>query len=367
MDASLSHGTYHEFDFDLGFIKGVRVSQFQADNNYSPLDRIVRVVLDIKDVVLDPLIKIDNVDNNLVIYPENNLWEDISYEIDGKDRFLTINNEESSQYEVENYPDKKTLEIIIPSDLSELEEGHVYVKDGLIEEIEVTKDKRNTVIQVRYNKSIVFDILSKSRDKNIVLQINRNLDVKPSERIIVIDPGHGGSDPGATSVAGRYEKDLNLSVAKKLSQGLNDLGYNVVMTRDSDTSLGLYERSNLANDSYADLFISIHGNSLAKGNDLISGIEVYYWPANKSQIKLEDQYPFAKSIHDELIKATGAISRGIKTNSYVVIRETRMPAVLIELGFLSNPAEESLLYSEDYQNKLVEGTIKGVESYFEMY
>lgn len=367
MDASLSYGTYHEFDFDLGFIKGVRVSQFQADNNYSPLDRIVRVVLDIKDVVLDPLIKIDNVDNTLIIYPENNLWEDISYEVDGKDRFITINNEESSRYEVENYPDKKTLAITIPSDLSGLEEGHVYVKDGLIEEIEVVKDRRNTVIQVRYNKSIVFDILSRTRDDSIVLQINRNLDVKPSERIIVIDPGHGGSDPGAISITGRHEKDLNLSVAKKLKEGLSDLGYNLVMTRDEDTNLGLYERSNLANDIYADLFISIHGNSLAKENDLIRGIEVYYWPANKSQIKIEDQYPFAKSIHDELIKATGATSRGIKTNPYVVIRETRMPAVLIESGFLSNPEEESLLYTEDYQNKLSEGILKGIESYFEMY
>ena len=366
MDASLSYGTYHEFPFDLGFIKGVRVSQFLADNNYSSLDRIVRVVLDIKDGVLDPLVKIDNVDNDLIIYPEKNLWEDISYEINGKDRFLTINNEKLTQYVIQSYPEIKTLEIIIPSDLTELEEGHVYVKDGLIEEIEVIKDNMNTLIQVKYNKSIIFEILSKEIDTNIALLINRNLDVKPSERIIVIDPGHGGDDPGAISVTGRYEKDLNFSVANKVFQGLIEKGYNVLMTRDTDTNIGLYERARIANENFADLFISIHGNSFPD-NRAVSGLEVYYMRADKSQIKIEDQYPFAKSIHDEIIKSTGALSRGIKTNPYVVIRETKMSAVLIESGFLSNPQEESLLYSDEYQNYLAEGIIKGIESYFEIY
>ncbi|MDR7869242.1 MAG: N-acetylmuramoyl-L-alanine amidase family protein [Tissierellaceae bacterium] len=366
LDASLSNGTYHEFPFEVGFIKGVRVSQFQADNNYSSLDRIVRVVLDINDLVVDPLLKIDNVDINLVIYPEKNLWEDISYELDGKDRILNISNEKYTLYSVENYPETKTLEIIVPSDLTDLEEGHVYVKDGLIEEIEVIKDNLNTVIQVKYNKSILFEVLSNARDKNIIVKINRNLDVKPSERIIVIDAGHGGDDPGAPSVTGKREKDLNFSVANKLRQELIEKGYNVIMTRDTDTNVDLYERARIANDNNADIFISIHGNSFV-GNRNINGIEVYYWPANKSDIKIEDQYPFAKSIHDELIKATGAASRGVKTNSYVVIRETKMSAVLIETGFLSNPEEEKLLYSDEYQNNITEGIIKGVESYFEMY
>lgn len=366
MDASLSYGTYHEFPYDLGFIKGVRVSQFLADNNYSSLDRIVRVVLDIKDGVLEPLIKIDNVGNDLIIYPGKSLWEDISYEIDGKDRYLTINNENLTQYTIENYPQLKTLELVIPSDLSKLEDGHVFVKDGLIEEIEVIKDKRNTLIKVRYNKSIIFDILSQETDENIVLKINRNLDVKPSERVIVIDPGHGGEDPGAISVTGRHEKDLNFSVANKVNQGLVERGYNVLMTRDTDTNIDLYERARIANENYADLFVSIHGNSYPSNRD-INGLEVYYMPQNKSFIKIEEQYPFAKSIHDEIIKASGSTTRGIKTNSFVVIRETRMSAVLIETGFLSNAGEESLLYSEEYQNKLAEGIIKGIESYLEIY
>ena len=366
MDASLSYGTYHEFPYDLGFIKGVRVSQFLADDNYSSLDRIVRVVLDIKDGVFDPLVKIDNVDNDLIIYPGKNLWEDISYEIDGKDRYLTINNEDLTQYTIDNYPELKTLELVIPSDLSKLEEGHVYIKDGLIEEIEVIKDNRNTIIQVRYNKSIVFDIQSQGRDEDITLKINRNLDVKPQERIIVIDAGHGGTDPGAISITGRYEKDLNIAVANKVNQGLLERGYNVLMTRSNDESLDLYTRARIANENYADIFVSIHGNSFLDNRE-IKGLEVYYWPQNRSDIKIEEQYPFAKSIHDEVIKATGAATRGVKTNPYVVIRETRMPAVLIETGFLSNAIEESLLYTEEYQNKLAEGIIKGIESYFEIY
>lgn len=366
IDASLSHGTYHEFDYELGFIKGIRVSQFQADNNYSSMDRIVRVVVDIKDGVSNPLVKIDNMDNNLVIYPEKSLWEDMSYEADGKDRFLTIKDINSSKYLIENYPERKTLEIRVPSNSTELEEGNVYIRDGLIDEVEVVKERNETVIQVKYAKSIIFETISKNKDKNLMLKINRNLDVKPSDRLIVIDPGHGGTDPGATSITGKREKDLNFSVSNILSEGLQEKGYNVLLTRDTDTFVDLYERPRIANENNADIFISIHGNSLA-GNNKINGIEVYYWPANKSEIKEEDQYPFAKSILDEMIKATGAVSRGVKTNSYVVIRESKMPAVLIETGFLSNPHEESLLYTKEYQNKMVEGIIKGVESYFEMY
>ncbi len=366
MDTSLSSGTYFEFPYELGFIKGLRVSQFEADNNYSSLDRIVRVVLDVQDMVIDPLIKIDNVENDLLIYPEKNLWEDISYDADGKDRILTINDVGNANYLLENYPERKVLEIIVPSDLTQIEEGHVYIKDGLIEEIEVIKDNKDTIIQVKYNRSIVFDLLSKNKDKDFVLQINRNLDVKPADRIIVIDPGHGGTDPGAISVNGRREKDLNLAIASKLNEGLLDKGYNVIMTRDGDTNLGLYGRSGLANEYFADVFISVHGNSIA-GNKGINGLEVYYWPQNRSNIKTYEQYPFAKAIHDEIVKATGGTSRGIKTNSFVVIRETKMPAVLIETGFLSNPEEENLLFNGDYQNKIVEGIIKGVESYFEIY
>lgn len=366
MDASLSHGTYHEFDYELGFIKGIRVSQFQADNNYSSMDRIVRVVVDIREGVSDSLVKIDNMDNNLVIYPEKSLWENMSYEVDGKDRFFTIENINSSRYLIENYTEKKILEIRVPSSSTKLEEGHIYIKDGLIDEVEVIKDGNETVIQIKYRRSIIFETISSNKDKDIVLKINRNLDVKPLDRLIVIDPGHGGTDPGATSITGKREKDLNFSVSNILSDGLKEKGYNVLMTRDTDTFVDLYERARIANENNADIFISIHGNSLA-GNSSINGLEVYYWPANKSEIKEEDQYPLAKSIFDQMIKTTGAESRGVKTNSYVVIRETRMPAVLIETGFLSNPHEESLLYTKDYQNKMVEGIIKGIESYFEMY
>lgn len=366
LDASLSYGTYHEFDYELGFIKGIRVSQFQGDNNYSSLDRIVRVVVDIKEGTSNPLVKIDNMDNNLVIYPEKSLWENMSYEVDGKDRILTIKNISSSKYSIENYSDKKILELRMPSSSTELDEGNIFIKDGLIDDVEVKKDRKETVIQIKYKKSIIFENLSSKNDKDIVLKINRNLDVKPSDRLIVIDPGHGGTDPGAKSVTGKYEKDLNFSVSNILSENLKDMGYNVLLTRDTDTFVDLYERARIANNNNADIFISIHGNSLG-GNSSINGLEVYYWPANKSDIKEEDQYPLAKSIFDEMIKSTGAVSRGVKTNSYVVVRETKMPAVLIETGFISNPHEESLLFTEEYQNKMVEGIIKGIENYFEMY
>ena len=137
------------------------------------------------------------------------------------------------------------------------------------------------------------------------------------------------------------------------------------MTSERDEFVDLYDRANMANDSYADIFISIHGNSIGN-NTRVKGLEVYYCSENKTHIE-DELYPLAKSIYDELIKATGAKERGVKTARYVVIRETLMPSVLIETGFLSSPEEEALLYSEEYQDKIVEGIVKGVERYFEIY
>ncbi|WMM23855.1 N-acetylmuramoyl-L-alanine amidase family protein [Tissierella sp. MB52-C2] len=365
MDSNLV-GTTYSYDYDLGFIKGVRISQFGGDNNYSPNDRIVRVVLDIKEGTTDPNIKMDYDEGKIIIYPEKSFWENISYTSSGTEKIFTIVNLEDTDYLVNYNQASKLMEISIPSDKVELTEGKVSVKDGLVNELEVVKDKDNTKLLIKFAKEIEYTQLSKGIDSKVSLSVKRNGNYNSLDNLIVIDAGHGGKDPGASSVTKKREKDLNLSVSLKLNEKLEELGYNTIMTRDTDEFIDLYERARIANDSNADLFVSIHGNSHNNGS--IAGVQILYCPATKSSLKEVDQHPFAKIIMEEVLNATGAVDKGIVDRpNLIVLRETKMPAVLVETGFLSNAAEEQLLFNEEYQNKIVTGIINGIQRYLETY
>lgn len=366
LDSTLDGEPYMEYPFDLGFIEKVRVSQFSADNNYSVSDQIVRVVLDIKGKIEDPNIKIDTLEDSIMIYPEKSLWEDIKLVTGEKNRLLTIKNTIETDYTVNYDNATKNLKITLPAEATELSNGLIIVKDSLIDEIEVREKDGLKEVMVRFIKSIEYNLLSNEKDSEISILIEKNKNLKPEDRLIVIDPGHGGSAPGATSVTGKKEKDFNLTVSKKFNEKLRALGYNTIMTRDTDMSVDLYERPRIANEKYADIFVSIHANAFTN-NPSINGIEVLYCPSYSSDLKSEDQHPLSQVMLDELLKGTGANSRGtIKRPKLVVLRESRMPAVLVEAGFLTNHQEEKLLFTESYQDKIVDSMVKGVEKYFEM-
>lgn len=366
MDSTLLGDSYYNYDYELGFIKRVRVSQFQADNNYDPNDQIVRIVLDIKDEETNPSVKIDTNGDRIIIYPEKSLWENISYESENDIKLFTIKNPKETSYKVELDDKGKNLVVSIPRQNTDLNEGTIIIKDGFIDKVDVTSDELETKLTIAFMRAIEYGILSNEIDDEIVLSLQKKvINLDSSSKIIVIDPGHGGNKPGAISVRKRYEKDLNLSISLKLRDKLEALGYNVIMTRETDVDIDLYERARIANDINADLFISIHGNSHV--NSVHAGIQVLYCPATQSSIKEVDQHPFAKAIMDALLAGTGAIDKGIiQRPNLVVLRETKMPAVLVETGFLSNPDEENLLFTEEYQNKIVDSIIKGVENYLNM-
>lgn len=180
------------------------------------------------------------------------------------------------------------------------------------------------------------------------------------QKLIVIDAGHGDEDPGS-SISNVDEKDLNLQIALKLKSALEEEGYEVMMTRSDDTYLTLTERAEFANEVEADLFISIHQNSYIDDSK-VSGIEVYY---NEST-KTESDEVLAQFIQTELVETTGARDRGIRAyDELVVTRKTEMPACLVELGYMTNKSELSLLQSDAYQYKLVTGMVNGINQFFE--
>lgn len=365
LDTVLEGEPYASYPYDLGFIKGVRVSQFKADNNYSSSDQIVRVVLDIKDGVEDPNVKIDTQEDKVIIYPEKSFWENISYEKSGNERHFIIGNLINTKYNVDYDNVSKTLKVSLPTENVELNDGLIIIQDELLDGIRVEKGKVETILSLQFRKSIEYIKSSKDIDEKVHLVIRRNNDLKPEDRLIVIDAGHGGRDPGARSVTGKYEKDFNLLISHKLNDKLKALGYNTIMNRETDKFIDLYERARVANENYADVFISIHAN--AHNNSSIAGVQMLYCPAFNSELKGQDQHPFAKAIMEGVLETTGAQDRGIiQRPRLVVLRETKMPAVLVEAGFLTNAAEEKLLFTEEYQNKVVDGIIKGVVNYFEI-
>ncbi|MGF7046432.1 N-acetylmuramoyl-L-alanine amidase [Paenibacillus sp. DS2015] len=180
-----------------------------------------------------------------------------------------------------------------------------------------------------------------------------------SKKIVVIDPGHGGSDPGTTSITNRYEKQFNLALALKVQAILlQEPEIEVVMTRETDVYPTRPERVKLANDLNADVFVSIHGNSVSSAPQVTGTETFYYQRANSKEL--------ANIVHKHLVKAMGLKDRGVKNGSLEVIRETTMPAVLLEVGFLSNKSDEEAMMSESVQTKAAQAIVDGIKEYLKL-
>lgn len=170
---------------------------------------------------------------------------------------------------------------------------------------------------------------------------------------VVIDPGHGGTDPGAVA-NGSKEKEINLQVAQKVAKNLQKKGIEVIMTRNKDEYLGLVERANVGTENKATIFVSLHCNSAE--NTTATGIETYYY------INTDNEYDenLATCIQKEVIKATGAKDRGVKSANFSVLRNSVIPAALVEMGFISNPSESENISDSAYQNKIAQGVTNGI-------
>jgi N-acetylmuramoyl-L-alanine amidase len=176
--------------------------------------------------------------------------------------------------------------------------------------------------------------------------------------LIILDPGHGGSDEGA-KIHFFMEKSLTLMTSLLLRKHLNELGYRVIMTRSKDVFIPLYRRVSIANKTKAALFVSVHFNS-APAPDA-HGIEVFYY--NGNQPRARQSRALSQLILKELIAQTHALSRGVKAGNFHVIRDTSMPAVLVEGGFMTNKEERSNLRDKEYIDKIAKGIALGIDKY----
>lgn len=221
-----------------------------------------------------------------------------------------------------------------------------------------------TRVVLDLNKDIKYRFLPNGSSSSFLLQIAKTPNpnwggASLAGKTIVIDPGHGGKDPGAIGPSGIREKDVVLPVAQNLYQRLVAAGANPILTRSTDEFIDLVPRADLANRNNADLFLSVHANSASAA--AAKGIEVYSYINATSP----EGSKLAKSVQKNLVKNLGSYDRGTHTANFSVLRNSKMPSALAELGFISNPQEEKLLNDPSFQQKAADALFQGILGYYQ--
>ncbi len=269
--------------------------------------------------------------------------------------------------------------------------GTIETDDTYIEKIIVTQENKKTTLSVYATEKMKYQITKNGQSQYITFQresvasdaLSVKLDNKAKDMLVVIDPGHGGEDCGALGKEGEVidlmEKDVNLDISTYLSEYLTSAGVKNIMTRTDDTFVELLDRTKIANQNNAELFVSIHINSFT--SDEPNGTSVYYYKnqpkleeetepeenTEETEIKTEEVTPvitgewFAQTVLDELLDHLKIANRGICDGSkLVVIKHTAMPAVLVETAFISNKNDKELLKTKEFRKAAAKAVAEGI-------
>jgi N-acetylmuramoyl-L-alanine amidase len=321
-------------------IRRIRFAQFQSNPD------IVRVVLDLD---FPKGLKVVVGEAGLRIVPQMAVAA-IAYETTADGGRLRLETSGAATAQAVVASDGRAVRLEI-SGAAAAGTGNVVVMDGLVESYEVLAVSGDSfAVVIRLTGYLGHQLRT---DAGIV-----TLDLAASPlagRKIVVDPGHGGIDPGCTSYSKVFEKAVNLPIAMALRERLERAGAIVVMTRYGDTSINAYGRVEVANSWGAEVFVSVHCN--AHVDRRISGTEVWHFGDKAESLRL------ARLMMGELAKL-GMVNRGVKKGNYAVLRETTMPAVLVELGFLTNPGDERILLNPANQLRAADLMFEALKAYF---
>ena len=257
------------------------------------------------------------------------------------------------------------------------------------------------IINIRGSrKDLVADLLRKEESSISLPEVpSKKKEEKVGIYRIILDPGHGGRDPGAIGPTGLQEKEVTLSIARKLSQLIREkMGLEVYLTRKDDRYVSLDQRAEIANQLNGDIFLSIHANagfdkqakgvetffnsrytygegaemvaarenSVAESGDVPPEVKMILWDLIQNQYRSESN-DLSHFIQRELSKSTGLEDRGVKSARFYVLRGVAMPACLIEVGFISNPWEEKELKKDSFRTKIALGIFNGLRNYIHSY
>lgn len=228
-------------------------------------------------------------------------------------------------------------------------------------------DPNNVVIWVQPATGVQLSELNQPTNQMLALQLQAaptpsnspgaNIPRIPSGRLsVVVDPGHGGGDAGAVGIGGIREKDIVLDISYQVAQMLEQNGVQAILTRTDDREIELEPRVQLAARVNATLFVSIHANAISMSRPDVNGIETFYYDSGIG---------LARSIQSNLLAATGANNRGVKQANFYVLRKTTMPAVLVEVGFVTGAQDAARMADPAYRRVLAEGITRGILQYIQ--
>jgi N-acetylmuramoyl-L-alanine amidase len=174
--------------------------------------------------------------------------------------------------------------------------------------------------------------------------------------LVIVDPGHGGKDPGAIGIGGLQEKDIILPISQEVAAILEKNGVKAVLTRDSDYFVDLAPRVALAERLDANLFVSIHANSINLSRQDISGLETYYYSSGQA---------LAQTIHNNILQNVDIDNRGVRRARFFVLRKSSMPSVLVEVGFVTGREDSDKLSDPAYRSKMAQSIANGILQYIQ--
>lgn len=338
-------------------------SQYTNPSEYSADQMVTRVVLNFSNDTLRDAAFIKETSEGLKVYLSGDPDKGLSYnKLSASAAQFSLKL--SSEAKITKVLNNETNELVlmIPKEAISLENLSRTYQDGLVQSIAINASEDPTHYKVSINFTVGTLIYDNSVGTAISIAFinDGTLNTGEKKKRIVLDPGHGGSDPGAIGKTTLVkEKEMALKATNALKTELEKLGYEVVLSRSNDTKVELYQRTDFANEINADLFVSIHYNSSTDSKP--KGVEIYYYPDAKGE-----REALAKSIFAPLVGKTGAIARGTKASTgLVVTRESAMTSVLIEMGFLSNPAEEQLVQKTDYMIVQTKAIAEGIKNYLQ--
>ncbi len=255
-------------------------------------------------------------------------------------------------------PAPEVLEITLPGIAMNLAEDFKLASDS-VKELTRSYDGTGTVLRFVFSRPMAAEIVTEGSTVRISV-LKPKLSGGLYGKVIVVDPGHGGSQGGATA-GGVKEKDLNLKIGKLIAEKLADEGATVIMTRKTDVTLGLEPRAKIANDSDADLFISSHINSTGGVAKQTGTITFHHKGQQISRL-------LAECIQREIAIVNGLPNIGVwsdgkiyDTGFSVLRNTTKMPGVLLELGFINHPKDRARMVTQDFQEKVAAAVVKGIK------
>ncbi len=335
-------------------VKSIRYARFDKNT--------IRVVVDVSSPVK---YKVEEGKDKLILKIDNPNFKNILYHNNGDRVYFTLAGAKLTEggetlkkfYTGEYDASGKKYTLTFPSKLANLNSGVININDGLLESVEIIKNSGNSNTCIVFNAKDKFhyEVFTRTATNDTAITL-----LKPaskSDKLVVIDAGHGGTDPGATYKS-VIEKDLNLDIAVRLNNLLKEKNINTYMMREDDSYVALYERAYIANTLNAALFLSIHNNAL--GDTSYGGTMTLCYPA-KSNSNGFNGRAFAQIVQTNLVKKLGTIDRKvIDRPNLVVLKATKMPAALAEIAFITNEADRNKLLNAEFRQKAAEALCDAV-------